>query len=257
MYWMKTACSSDDDASTLPCEMKAGTFFNSQRDLIVTPAIIFSIWGIAALCTCAVQKYVNLGFADWLLVFWLFQTAWALAVLKFLRAYFPLKEGTFSIGRDDSDIYRWKIQAILCVTNLSFQFINALLPPIFRQGFYTLLGADIGPGIVSIGGRIMEPSLVSIGPNAIIGDDAMLLPHALSTQGEQNLILARIRIGAGAVIGAKSMIMPGVTVGDNAMVKAMSLVTRNTKIPAGEIWGGIPARKMGESLPAGTAESTN
>jgi acetyltransferase-like isoleucine patch superfamily enzyme len=40
--------------------------------------------------------------------------------------------------------------------------------------------------------------------------------------------------------------MPGVTVGENSMVNAMSLVAMNTKIPPNEIWGGNPAVKLAE-----------
>jgi carbonic anhydrase/acetyltransferase-like protein (isoleucine patch superfamily) len=38
--------------------------------------------------------------------------------------------------------------------------------------------------------------------------------------------------------------MDGCTVESNSIVAAGSVVTQNTHIPAGEIWGGIPARKI-------------
>jgi acetyltransferase-like isoleucine patch superfamily enzyme len=38
--------------------------------------------------------------------------------------------------------------------------------------------------------------------------------------------------------------MAGVQIGDNAIVSTGAVVTKNTRIGAGEIWGGIPARKL-------------
>ncbi len=49
-------------------------------------------------------------------------------------------------------------------------------------------------------------------------------------------------IGNNVFIGAKSTILKGVTIGDNSIVGASSLVTKD--IPANEIWGGNPAKKI-------------
>ena len=45
-------------------------------------------------------------------------------------------------------------------------------------------------------------------------------------------------------VGTRAMILPGVTLGHGAVVAAGAVVTKS--IPAFEIWGGIPARKIGE-----------
>lgn len=70
----------------------------------------------------------------------------------------------------------------------------------------------------------------------------MLTPHAVTS--DNKLYIGKTIIGENAMIGAKSTIMPGVKIGNSAMINAMSLVTMNTVIPANEIWGGIPARKL-------------
>lgn len=53
----------------------------------------------------------------------------------------------------------------------------------------------------------------------------------------------KVVIKRGACVGANSVVLPGVTIGEEAIVGALSLV--NKDIPAGEVWGGVPARKIG------------
>ena len=55
-----------------------------------------------------------------------------------------------------------------------------------------------------------------------------------------------------AKIGANSSVMPDVIIGENATVGALSLVKAGTRIPANEIWAGIPAKKIGDVASAGT-----
>lgn len=50
------------------------------------------------------------------------------------------------------------------------------------------------------------------------------------------------RICRNAVVFAGSTVLPGVTIGEGAVIAAMSLV--NCDVPAGETWGGVPARKL-------------
>lgn len=50
----------------------------------------------------------------------------------------------------------------------------------------------------------------------------------------------KVRICKGAYIGMNTLIVKPVTIGENAVVGAGSVVTKD--IPAGEIWAGNPAR---------------
>ncbi len=47
-----------------------------------------------------------------------------------------------------------------------------------------------------------------------------------------------------ATMFANSVVLPGVTIGENAVVAAGAVV--RCDVPAFEIWGGVPARKIGE-----------
>ena len=52
----------------------------------------------------------------------------------------------------------------------------------------------------------------------------------------------RVVIKRCASVGANSVVLPGVAIGEDAVVGALSLV--KTDVPAGEVWGGVPARRI-------------
>lgn len=52
-----------------------------------------------------------------------------------------------------------------------------------------------------------------------------------------------IHIGENVWIGRNAMVLKGVKIGDNSIVAAGAVVTQS--IPQNEIWGGIPAKKIG------------
>ena len=53
-----------------------------------------------------------------------------------------------------------------------------------------------------------------------------------------------VKIGDDVWLGSGCAVMPGVTLGNGAIVGANAVVTRD--VPANEIWGGVPAGKIGE-----------
>lgn len=46
-------------------------------------------------------------------------------------------------------------------------------------------------------------------------------------------------------VGANSVVLPGVTIGENSVIAACSVVRYGTIVPANEIWAGSPAKKIG------------
>ena len=92
-----------------------------------------------------------------------------------------------------------------------------------------------------------EVYLIKLGDNVTIASGARFITHDNSISKvlpEYSNIFGRIIIGNNCFIGAYSTILCGVTVGDNAIVGAGSLVVKS--IPPGEIWGGVPAKKIGD-----------
>lgn len=78
---------------------------------------------------------------------------------------------------------------------------------------------------------------VFIGPNVTFTNDKYPRSKVYPDEFLKTVIKKRASIGANATI------LSGITIGENSMVGAGSVVTKN--IPAGELWFGNPAQKKG------------
>lgn len=94
---------------------------------------------------------------------------------------------------------------------------------------------------------------VTIEDNVFIGHGVIFCndryPKSCNRNGQlkqkNDWLLEPVHIKNGASIGSNSTILCGLTVGENAIVGAGSVVTKN--IPNGETWVGNPAKKIHES----------
>jgi len=83
---------------------------------------------------------------------------------------------------------------------------------------------------------------ISIGDGAQIGHNVTLctLNHGLAPEERQTIFPSPIVIGKNVWIGAGASVLPGVTVGDNAIIAAGAVVSRN--VPENAVVAGVPAR---------------
>jgi FkbH-like protein len=95
----------------------------------------------------------------------------------------------------------------------------------------------------SILGALQDPDLIEIGSKVLVGDRSCLVAHSFTVDdmGANIFRTAPIQIAAGASVGGDVLIEPGVVIGAGAMVEPFSRVPAFTRIPAGEVWGGVPA----------------
>jgi acetyltransferase-like isoleucine patch superfamily enzyme len=109
--------------------------------------------------------------------------------------------------------------------------------------FHRLMGMKIGKRVQINTAVIGDSNLIEIGDDSVIGGDVTLIGHAAE---RGNLVTARVKIGSNVTVGLMAMVMPGVEIGDRAVIAANAFLPKGTVVPPGEIWGGIPAKKLGE-----------
>lgn len=81
----------------------------------------------------------------------------------------------------------------------------------------------------------MFPERITVGDDSIIGFNTTILAHEYLIEEYR---LGDVIIGDRVMIGANSTILPGVTIGNDAVVSAMTLVHRD--VPEGAMVGGNP-----------------
>jgi maltose O-acetyltransferase len=112
-----------------------------------------------------------------------------------------------------------------------------------------------GPEFVSFGESISIAPYVHIwGQGGVwIGDHTMIASHVVITSVTHNKkstfykdenVCLPVRIGKNVWIGAHAVILPGLEIGDDAIIGAGAVVTRN--VPPRTIVAGIPARSISE-----------
>ncbi|MCB0638807.1 MAG: sugar O-acetyltransferase [Lewinella sp.] len=119
---------------------------------------------------------------------------------------------------------------------------TTVFPPFYTNfGRFIELGRNVfvnhGCTFLDLGGITVEDDVL-IGPKvSLISED-----HPIDPAERRTLIPKAVRIRRGAWIGANATILPGVTVGENAVVAAGALVTKD--VPDHTVVGGVPARVM-------------
>ena len=98
---------------------------------------------------------------------------------------------------------------------------------------------------VSIGNNVTVKSGVQLWDGITVEDDVFIGPNATFTNDlfprskNPDWKLSKTVIKKGASIGANATILCGITIGENAMIGAGSVVTHD--VPDGELWYGNPA----------------
>ena len=125
-----------------------------------------------------------------------------------------------------------------------------------RTGLWCYRGSKmvIGDNTGVFGTTIICSELITIGNNTLIAggthiydSDFHSLDPAIRTSGNEkpeDVHTSPVRIGSQCWIGSRCLILKGVTIGDQAVIGAGSMVTKN--IPSRQLWAGNPAKFIKE-----------
>ncbi len=112
-----------------------------------------------------------------------------------------------------------------------------------------LRGVKIGKHVFLSGGNMLDrvrPDLITIEDYVSLAGNVLILTHSNPTTplreilGPKSAVVAPVTIKRGAWVTANCVILPGVTIGENAIVAAGSVV--NSDIPPYSLAGGSPAK---------------
>eukprot|EP00619_Florenciella_sp_RCC1007_P010438 CAMPEP_0205911860 /NCGR_PEP_ID=MMETSP1325-20131115/5437_1 /ASSEMBLY_ACC=CAM_ASM_000708 /TAXON_ID=236786 /ORGANISM="Florenciella sp., Strain RCC1007" /LENGTH=275 /DNA_ID=CAMNT_0053278461 /DNA_START=24 /DNA_END=851 /DNA_ORIENTATION=- len=121
----------------------------------------------------------------------------------------------------------------------------------------TLIGdVEIGPGSsIWYGARVRaDVHSIKIGANSSVGDNAMV--HVAKIAGDAPTVIGdNVTIGANAlvhactlesntVVGTGAQVLDGASVASTSMIAPGAVVTPGTKVPAGQLWSGVPAKHL-------------
>jgi len=117
------------------------------------------------------------------------------------------------------------------VWTMAFRLILPMVPMTpLSQMFHRLSGCRIGRNVWINTINLIDPYMISIGDDTIVGGDAVLSPHVFENG---HLLIQPITIGKNCLIGADSYISPGVSIGDDSVIGMKAYIRKGKQIPAG------------------------
>ncbi len=118
----------------------------------------------------------------------------------------------------------------------------AVFTPLYiNYGKHTKIGKNV---FINFDCVFLDLGGITIEDNVLIAPKVSLLSegHPVNPNERQSLVPGHIHIKKNAWIGAGATILPGVTIGENAVVAAGAMVSKD--VPANTIVGGIPAKHI-------------
>jgi len=218
----------------------------SRKDILVFSSIILSSIILPAIIpSLFLGLYLNFCGNFVLLPVFVVVLIFLYAILTclfcgFLSLKIKVIEGEFKNYTKSKNFLNWQIKCFLY--GVIRWVLNFLPITIGLKNYIAIkvLGGKLGINVLCVG-DVMEPYLIEIGDNSIVGVKSLICPHLI--EGNK-LILKRIKIGKNVVIGANSIIFPGAVIEDNVIVGANSLVPKNKKLEGGWIYVGNPVKKF-------------
>ena len=111
-----------------------------------------------------------------------------------------------------------------------YTILDLIVPSPISTMYFRMMGMKIGKGVVINTSNISDPCLITIEDHATIGGSATLLGH----YGQKGfLVLGRVVIRKGAMIGLKASIFGDVEIGESAIVAPHEVVLPKSKVTKG------------------------
>ncbi|MDE2434799.1 MAG: amino acid adenylation domain-containing protein [Sphingomonadales bacterium] len=142
-----------------------------------------------------------------------------------------------------SYFYRvWLVQRMLSLVHLKWMQNSPILPLYLRA-----LGARVGKDVLISDFDAGAIDLISFGDHVATGSKVVFANARITGAWME---IESIEIGRDAAIGSSCTIEGGTTIGEGAELADLAALAAGTRVPAGEVWDGSPAKKTGLADPA-------
>ena len=118
-----------------------------------------------------------------------------------------------------------------------YTVLDFITPTPLNILFFKMMGMKIGKGVMINSSNVSDPCLIRIGDYVTVGGSAYMMAH-YGMKGF--LIIDKLHIKRGAMIGLSAKILGGVTIGEKAVVAPNVAVLPKTVIKDGEKFGFNP-----------------
>lgn len=128
---------------------------------------------------------------------------------------------------------------LLAKSGVVFHGESSVTAPFFYEFGRLTIGSNV---YINAGCVFLDHAAITLGDNALIGPNVTLSTAGhLSDPAQRNsgVISAPITLGNNVWLGAGTVVLPGVTIGDNSIIAANSVV--KTSVPANVLFAGAPA----------------
>ena len=209
--------------------------------LALAPALAFLSWWLALWADATTTAWwiaagCGLGAAFFIAGFAL------LAVVPVYNWALPTRVVPFHGGYYSIAAVPWLLHnALFYLVRFTFLPFVTLTP--FGLLFLRAMGMKLGRRAFVNTEMISDPRLITLGDDVAIGGSVHLFAHY---GGGGHLTIAPVRVGARATIGQKATVMGDVEIGDDAVILPHSVLLPGSRVGAGEVWGGVPARPIGD-----------
>jgi acetyltransferase-like isoleucine patch superfamily enzyme len=208
----------------------------SALDFLLIAGCIALLLVLSTLTASAFSLNTPYGMLLSVAIFLLSYGVFSMLLLAAIRRFRPYPSGRFKM-RSTAFSY-WKLNAVL--VDLAHKalrpFATVFTESLIHAGFGVKMGKQ-----TAIAGVLRDHPLLYVGDYATVGQNCVITAHAIT---HDEIVLAPVRIGRGAVVGINCVVMPGVELGEGAVLAPGGVATIGTKIQPYELWGGIPACKL-------------
>ncbi len=147
------------------------------------------------------------------------------------------------LGNKNAAVFWYKVRnPVRILFNGFLMLLSKYFPSMtVKRMLSRAMGMKIGKD-VAIAPSILDPifpELIEIGDNSTVGWDVMILTHEFFSN---KLRKGKVKIGKNTTIGARTLVLPGVSIGNDVIVSANSLV--NKDVADGKTVGGVPIRNI-------------